>query len=296
MHVLQIAYRQERVMKTNSRANRKNKDGLTEKQFLKAYNPGDYKRPSVTTDILILGMNEDHSGLKILLIKRGNHPFIDCWALPGGFIEENETAYRAAARELEEETGLKGIYLDQVYTFTKPGRDPRTWVISIAYLALVPKLDEVKGCDDAEDAAWFDLNFTDTSIELSNDEKDVLIKYSLKKEAFSNGAVTYENYIPSLKSEEALAFDHVEILIEAMKKLREQILYNDQAFCLVDSKFTLPELQSAYEAVLGRPLYKKSFRDMVSDKITETGTERRSVIKGGRKSKEYVLKKGGSGS
>ena len=82
----------------------------------------------------------------------------------------------------------------------------------------------------------------------------------------------------------------------SMKKLREQILYNDQAFCLVDSKFTLPELQSAYEAVLGRPLYKKSFRDMVSDKITETGTERRSVIKGGRTSKEYVLKKGGSGS
>ncbi len=283
-------------MKTNSRANRKNKDGLTEKQFLKAYNPGDYKRPSVTTDILILGMNEDYSGLKILLIKRGNHPFIDCWALPGGFIEENETAYRAAARELEEETGLKGIYLDQVYPFTKPGRDPRAWVMSIAYLALVPKLDEVKGCDDAEDAAWFDLRFTDTSIELSNDEKDVLIKYSLKKESFSNGAVTYENYIPTLKSDEALAFDHVEILIEAMKKLREQILYSNQAFCLVDKKFTLSELQSAYEAVLGRPLYKKSFRDMVSDKITETGTERRSVIKGGRKSKEYVLKKGGSGS
>ena len=282
----------ERTMKTNltNRSNRKNKDGLTEKQFLKQYDPGNYKRPSVTTDILILGMNEDYSGLKILLIKRGNHPFIDCWALPGGFIEENETAYQAAARELEEETGLKDIYLDQVYTFTKPGRDPRAWVMSIAYLALVPKLDEVRGCDDAEDAAWFDLSFTDTSIELFNEDKDVIIKYAIKKESFSNGAVKYENFIPSLQSEEALAFDHVEILIEAIKKLREQILYSNQAFCLVDKKFTLPELQSAYEAVLGRTLYKKSFRDMVSGKIRETGSERRSVIKGGRTSKEYILK------
>lgn len=283
-------------MKTNStkRSNRKNKDGLTEKQFLKQYNPGDYKRPSVTTDILILGMNEEYSGLKLLLIQRGNHPYIDCWALPGGFIEENETAYQAAARELEEETGLKDIYLDQVYTFTKPGRDPRTWVMSIAYLALVPKLDEVSGCDDAEDAAWFDLKFTDDSIELSNEDKNVSIRYSLKKENFSNGAVRYENYIPSLESDEALAFDHVEILIEAMKKLREQILYSNQAFCLVDRTFTLPELQAVYEAILNRPLYKKSFRDMVSDKITETGTERRSFIKGGRTSKEYTLKTGRS--
>ncbi len=276
--------------KTVKRSNRKNKDGLTEKQFLERYDPGNYKRPSVTADILILGMNEDHSGLKLLLIKRGNHPFIDCWALPGGFIEENETAYQAAARELEEETGLKGIYLDQVYTFTKPGRDPRTWVMSIAYLALVPELDEVKGCDDAEDAAWFDLKFTDSSIELSNEEKGVSIEYSLKKETFSNGAVKYENFIPELKSDEALAFDHVEILIEAMKKLREQILYSNQAFCLVNRTFTLPELQAVYEAILNRPLYKKSFRDMVSEKLTETGTERRSCIKGGRTSKEYTLK------
>ena len=270
--------------------NKRNKDGLTEKQFLKQYDPGNYKRPSVTTDILIMGMNNDHSGLKILLIKRGDHPYIGCWALPGGFIHENETAYQAAARELEEETGLKGVYLDQIYTFTKPGRDPRTWVMSIAYLSLVPALDEVEGLDDADDAAWFDLSFTDSAIELSSEEKNVRIVYSLKKENFSNGAVRYENYIPTLAGEEELAFDHVEILIEAMKKLREQILYSDQAFCLVGNTFTLPELQAAYEAVLGRPLYKKSFRDMISDKIEETGSERRSNIKGGRTSREYRLK------
>ncbi len=270
--------------------NKKNKDGLTEKQFLKQYNPGNYKRPSVTTDILIIGAGEKHSGLKLLLIKRGNHPYMDCWALPGGFIEENETAYQAAARELEEETGLKDIYLDQIYTFTKPGRDPRTWVMSIAYLALVPKLEEVKGLDDAKDAAWFDLEFSDSEIVLTNVDRDVRIVYGLKKENFRNGAVRYDNFLPTLKTEEKLAFDHVEILIEAMKKLREQIFYNNQAFCLVDETFTLPELQAVYETVLNRPLYKKSFRDMISDRIEETGKERRSDVKGGRLSKEYKLK------
>lgn len=269
---------------------KRNKDGLTEAEFLKNYNPGDYKRPSVTTDILILGMNEDYSGLKLLLIKRGNHPYLGCWALPGGFIEENESAYQAAARELEEETGLKNVYLDQIYTFTKPGRDPRTWVMSIAYLSLVSKLDEVKGYDDADDAAWFDLRFTDTAIELSSEEKDVQIVYNLKRKNFTNGMIKYENYIPTLVSEEALAFDHVEILIEAVKKLREQLFYSKQAFCLVENTFTLSELQAVYEVVLNRPLYKKSFRDMISCKIVETGEEKKSKVKGGRKSKEYIVK------
>ncbi|SDB24042.1 ADP-ribose pyrophosphatase YjhB, NUDIX family [Pseudobutyrivibrio sp. YE44] len=269
---------------------RKNKDGLTEKEFLAQYNPGDYKRPSVTTDILLLGMNEDYSSLKLLLIKRGNHPYIGCWALPGGFVEENESAYQAAARELQEETGLSGVYLDQIYTFTKPGRDPRTWVMSIAYLALVPSLDDVKGYDDADDAAWFDLKFTDNAIEISNEDKDVQILYDLKKEEFVNGAVKYENFIPTLVSEESLAFDHVEILIEAVKRLREQIYYNNQAFCLVDETFTLSELQRVYEAVLGKPLYKKSFRDMVSNKVEETGNEKTSRFKGGRRSTEYRFK------
>ena len=269
---------------------RKNKDGLTEKEFLEHYNPGDYKRPSVTADILILGMNEDYSSLKLLLIKRGDHPFLGCWALPGGFIQENETAYQAASRELEEETGLKGLYLDQIYTFTKPGRDPRTWVMSIAYLALIPALQEVRGLDDAEDAAWFDLRFTDNTIELLSEEKDVQIVYDLKKEVFNNGPVKYENYTSTLVSDEKLAFDHVEILIEAMKRLREQIYYKNQAFCLVEKTFTLSELQKVYEAVLGKPLYKKSFRDMISDKVTETGKEKTSGFRGGRRSTEYIYK------
>lgn len=271
----------------------RNKDGLTEAEFLAEYNPGNYERPSVTTDILILGMNKDYSSLKLLLIKRGDHPFLGLWALPGGFISPNETAYVAATRELKGETGIDDVYLDQIYTFTKPGRDPRTWVMSIAYLSLISNLREVSGQDDADDAAWFDLKFTDDSITIKNDEKGVAIEYSLKKETFRNGALQYQNYIPTLVSTDALAFDHVEIIIEAMKKLREQIIYSNQAFCLVDKEFTLPELQAVYEVILGRKLYRKSFRDMAERKIMETGNERQSKTKNGRRSKEYTLKQEG---
>ncbi len=271
----------------------KNKDGLTEKEFLEAYNPGDYKRPSVTADIMVLGMDKQFSCLKLLLIKRGNHPFINQWALPGGFINDNETAYQAAARELEEETGLNNVYLDQIYTFTKPRRDPRTWVMSIAYMALVQNLETVKGMDDACDAAWFDVTFNEDTLLLSNNEKDVTIKYDLKRETFKNGILSYRNYVPThVNGFERLAFDHVEIIIESISKLRNEFLYNDKAFCLAPDKFTLSELQRVYESVLGQELYKKSFRDIIKNKVIETGSEIKSRFPGGRTSKEYKYLKG----
>lgn len=266
----------------------RNKDGLTEKEFLDKYNPGDYKRPSVTADIMVIGMDKYFSNLKLLLIKRGDHPFMNQWALPGGFINDNETAYQAAARELEEETGLKNVYLDQIYTFTKPGRDPRTWVMSIAYMALVQNLDNVKGMDDAADAAWFDLIFNDDSLILYNLEKNVEIRYNLKSKTFKNGILSYQNYVPTHETGfEELAFDHVEIILESLLKLRNEFLYSNKAFCLVSDEFTLPELQKVYEVVLGQKLYKKSFRDIVKNKVLETGYERKSQIKGGRTSKIY---------
>ena len=124
---------------------------------------------------------------------------------------------------------------------------------------------------------------------ISNEEKGVHIAYDLRRETFRNGAMRYENYIPTLTGEDALAFDHVEILIEAFKKLRKEIRYNDQAFCMVEENFTLPELQAVYEAVLGHELYKKSFRDMVKGKVSETGRMKQSKTKNGRKCKEYRM-------
>ena len=266
----------------------RNKDGLTESEFLEQYNPGDYKRPSVTTDILVLGMAPGYTNLKILLIRRGNHPYMNCWALPGGFIEENETAFQAAQRELYEETGLKKAYLDQIYTFTKPGRDPRMWVMSIAYMALVSNLEDVTGQDDAADAAWFDLVFKDTELILRNDEKNVTIKYSLKEKSFKNSVLTYQNYIPTLVSDEKLAFDHVEIIIEAMKKLRAGFDYSDNMFCLVPATFTMAELRATYRAVMGQDIYKASLKRLVEHKIVETGNVKKSDLASGRQSTEFT--------
>ena len=267
----------------------RNKDGLTEKEFLEQYNPGDYERPAVTSDIIIFSVKEDYSNLRLLLIQRGNHPCIGSWALPGGFINENETALQAAGRELEEETGLKDIYLDQLYAFTKPNRDPRTWVMSVAYLALIPNLLEVEGADDASDAAWFDLKCTEDTLVISNESKEVWIGYSLKKEIQKNGPVENESYIPTLVSKKSLAFDHVEMILEALKKLREQVRYGNQAFCFLEETFTLPELQAVYEAVLGRQIDKKSLKEMIKGKVVETGETKKSRTKHGKQVKEYRL-------
>lgn len=266
----------------------RNKDGLTEKEFLEQYNPGEYNRPSVTADILVLGMKEDFSNLKVLLVKRGNHPFMNCWALPGGFIGEGETAFSAAQRELEEETGLRQVYLDQIYTFTCPKRDPRMWVMSISYLALVSKLEKVKGDDDASDAAWFDFIFTEDEIVLKNREKNIEIKYSLEEEFFKNSVLTYKNYIPTLESKERLAFDHIEIIIEAMKKLRENFDHSDQIFCLMPKHFTMAELRETYRAVMNQDVYKATLKGFVEEKIVPTGKMKKSNVKNGRQSREYT--------
>ena len=114
-----------------------------------------YPHPSVTTDCVIFGF--DGARLRVLLVKRGLEPYKGRWAFPGGFMQMDESAEEGALRELNEETGLRGAYIRQFYTFTAPDRDPRERVITIAYYALV-RMQEVKGGDDAADAQWFALD------------------------------------------------------------------------------------------------------------------------------------------
>lgn len=247
---------------------KRNKDGLTEKEFLEQYNPGNYERPSVTVDMMVLSMDELLSSLKILLIQRGNHPFIDSFALPGGFVEMKESAYEAACRELEEETGLKNVYLEQVYTMSQPNRDPRMRVIDIAYMALIQKMPVVAG-DDAKVACWFDVSLKDNKLELINEERNVRIVYNLKEKVFQNGLVKVKNYVPELSpdSKDSLAFDHAEIILEGLMRLRNKIKYTDIAFNLVPKRFTLPDLQKVYEIILGEKLYKRNFRQSIENRI-----------------------------
>lgn len=251
---------------------RRDINGLTEKEFLEKYTDTQYDKPSVTTDILVLGVDESFASMKALLIKRDEHPFLGFYALPGGFIRKDETAYQAAARKLFEKAGVKDVYLDQIYTFTRPGRDPRTWVMSIAYLALVGNVSEIKTTGE-----WFDLEFKDDEIRLYNEDSGTEIVYPISIGRFKNGRIEYENRVASDKVKgEKLAFDHVEIIIESIMKLRTFFETSDLAFNMVGETFTLPDLQALYELVLGKKMYKTNFRALVAPKIEATGSKIKS--------------------
>ena len=246
---------------------------ITEKEFLEQYTDSIYEKPSVTTDILVLGVDESFSRLKALLIKRDEHPYLGFYALPGGFIKKGESAYQAAGRKLLEETGVKDIYLDQIYTFTKPGRDPRTWVMSIAYLALVGDVSKITTSGE-----WFDLSIDEERIRLYSDKSDTEIVYPIKEKSFKNGRISYKNLVASDKGKGTkLAFDHVEIIIESILKLRTFFENSDLAFNMVGDSFTLPDLQALYELVLGKKLYKTNFRALVAPRIEATGEKIKSA-------------------
>lgn len=178
-----------------------------------------YERPSVTADTVVFS----YAGrkLQVLLIRRKYEPFANAWALPGGFVNIDEALETAAARELHEETGLKDAYLEQLYTFGDPGRDPRGRVITVAHLAVVrpDSIPLIRSGDDAGDAAWFGID----------DLPD-------------------------------LAFDHHLIIDYALQRLRHNIRYTPLGFLLLPKEFSLSELQQLYETILEETLDKRNFR------------------------------------
>ena len=177
------------------------KNGLSEEEYLKRYDDSKYPKPSLTADNVIL--SDTH---EILLVKRGNHPFLGKWALPGGFANKNEPLEETAARELFEETGLEGVKEELVGVYSKPNRDPRGWVVTQAYLCKV-NFTECKALagDDAKNAEWFDLTVKNQIITLDNGDCIISFKYE-------NGKIEYI-------SKDKLAFDHAEIIAKAIKLL-----------------------------------------------------------------------------
>lgn len=252
----------------------KNEQGLTEQEFLKQYKPGDYERPSVTVDMLVFAVNESLDALKLLMIRRKNHPFINCWALPGGFVKMDESLEEAARRELEEETGLKDIYMEQLYTFGEPGRDPRTRIISTAYMALIQENTvAVTAGDDAADACWFTIRERDGKVELHGDNGEILHYHVARIPIFIGGVSSIQE--TAYKQEDSgIAFDHEKAIQMGISRLRNKAEYTNVLFGLMPKEFTLPELQKLYETVLGKQLYKANFRKKISDYVEATGTKK----------------------
>jgi 8-oxo-dGTP diphosphatase len=180
-----------------------------------------YARAALTVDCVIFGF--DGERMQLLFIKRALAPFQGAWALPGGFVNVDESVDDAAQRELQEETGISNVFLEQLYTFGQLGRDPRERVVSVTYFALVNRSSHtLQAATDAADAQWFAMNA-----------------------------------LPPL------AFDHAQIVEVALARLRGKLRYAPIGFELLPEKFRLSQLQSLYEAVLGQPLDKRNFRKKV---------------------------------
>lgn len=268
-----------------------NSRGLTEEEFLKEYSPGNYERPSVTTDILVFTVQNkeiadirkaDTKDLKILLIKRKDHPYIGQWAIPGGFVDIKESLEEAAKRELKEETDLDNIYFEQLATYGDVGRDPRMRVISCAYMALIPsKYLKPKAGDDAEDVQWFkitreEIDSSDEEdswiLHLCSDDEKVKISYKIIEKHVRRG-VSLEvetTVLPDSLTEDALAFDHYKIIVDAIQRLKNKIEYTAIAFNLVDKLFTRSEIKTIYELILNRKLDHTELWRKIKDMVIET--------------------------
>lgn len=193
--------------------------GKEEILFLENFDGSKYKKPAVAADTAMFSI--DGSGLKILLIKRGGYPYKGCWALPGGFIEINEDPLKAAERELLEETGVSVNYLEQVFVWGKPDRDPRQRVITLSYVS-VTDISNIKAGDDASDAAWFNISYY-SKIE---DKGYTFIKFSLSGPEALHAEVKYPSgQIQRIERTDSggLAFDHAESIVYSMEYLKKRV-------------------------------------------------------------------------
>jgi ADP-ribose pyrophosphatase YjhB (NUDIX family) len=271
----------------------KNNQGQTEEEFLISYDANIYQRPSVTVDMLIFTViNEEEENyrklpektLKVLLIKRGGHPYLGQWALPGGFVDINESIDEAALRELKSETNVENIYMEQLYTWGDVLRDPRTRVISSSYMALVDSSRlEIRAGDDAAEARWFNIKYNLQQEVRTQTEKGYIHEKLVKLRFWDEGEDLYtivkitetvEGKVSAVKREivesKGIAFDHGKMIEYAMQRLRNKIEYTSLAFNLMPDLFTLTELQKVYEVILDKELLAAAFRRKVADMVIET--------------------------
>jgi len=230
----------------------------TEQEWLAAYDPRAYDPVAVTVDVVALTLRD--SRLHVLLVRRAGPPYLDHWALPGGFLRAGrESPGQAAARELAEETGLDTdsaalarVHLEQLGSYGDPDRDPRMHVVSVAHLAFAPDLPDPRAGSDAAAAAWHPVATLDPT---------------------------------------QLAFDHATILADALDRARGKLEYTPLATAFLGPDFTIPELRAVYETVWGEPLHPGNFHRKVLSVpgfLEPTGTTTpRGGQRGGPRARRY---------
>ena len=252
------------------------KEYKNEAEFLKDYNPKGFDLLSLTTDILIFsvsdGVQENYRKLNkkyfsVLLVKRNTYPFKDKWCLPGGFIGIDEDLEDAAKRILKKEANIDNIYLEQLYTYGNPNRDPRMRVISTSYMALIDKNKLPNTI--AKNASWFNVMVLEDkkNINVTLDNGNETIKFKIKKTLKEK---TTDRYKYDIEENDSLAFDHALVIAAGISRLKNKIEYTDIVFNMMPKYFTLGELQQVYEVILGKKLLDPAFRRIIANKVEKT--------------------------
>lgn len=225
-----------------------------ERAFLESYDASSFPRPSVAVDVALLSALD--GALYTFVVRRTEHPFRGLWSLPGGFVRPDEPLDDAARRVLDGKAGLKDVFIEQLYTFGDPGRDPRTRVISVAYFALVDR--------------------GRLSVALQGEQQVSVARVNIPWEGETGGPVSVALHD---QGEVPLAFDHEDILGMAAKRIRGKLDYTPIGFQLLGETFTLRHVQTVHETILGRPLNKDSFRRrmLASGQLEATGERQRDV-------------------
>lgn len=241
----------------------------------KAIKNSSYEQFALSTDLLMFSVSKGEAKtcrtltekyFSVLLVKRTKEPFEDMWCLPGGFVKQNETLDMAADRVLAKETNLHNIYKEQLYTFSGLERDPRTRVISTAYMALVDR-DRITE-ELSEEASWFNIHLTEEkdliNILLENGTDEITISIKKTVDDKTTNKFKYEVL------ENNIAFDHAEIIMTGLDRMKNKVSDTDIVFNLMPEYFTLGELQQIYEVILGKKLLDPAFRRIISDKVEKT--------------------------
>lgn len=254
------------------------KEYKSEDEFLKDYDISKFDQLSMTADILLISVSDHETSnyrktnkktMSILLVKRNEYPYKDKWCLPGGFLNpKNETLEECAMRVLKQETNLENIYLEQLYTFDDPKRDPRTRVVSTSYMALIDKNKLTQMIN--KNASWFDVvlledNEKEVTITLANGVDTIHV--NVKKELREKTTGRYT--VASLDNKD-LAFDHDLVIVTGLERLRNKLSYTDIVFNMMPEYFTLGELQKVYEVILNKKLLDPAFRRIIANKVEKT--------------------------